>query len=323
MYTKQCRWWIGGILCLSGLWASAQEYPSKPLRVIVPFPPGGSVDVIARAVQPALGRLLGQSVVIENKAGGGGVTGTNEAIRSAPDGYTLAATTLSTIAANPAINPRIPYTLSDYVPIVNMAATATLIAVHPSFPAKDYAGFIAELKRNPTKYSYASSGMGGVSHLQMEAFKSLAGVYITHIPYRGAGPALVDTAGGQVHIVMDAVPSASPFLRSGQLRTMVVASPTRLSVAPGAPTFGEVGLPQMNQRSYFGLIGPKGLPPEIVKKLNAAVNAALEDPAVRQRLEESGAAPVGGTPEQFGAAIKESYTQLKKVVDERKLTIGD
>ena len=300
----------------------AQGYPTKPIKVVVPFPPGGSADVIIRILQPVLGRQLGQSIVIENKPGGGGVTGTNDVIHSAADGYSLVVTTLSTIAANPAINPKTPYGLGDYTPVVNMAATATLIAVNPAFPAKDYQAFIAELKRHPAKYSYGSSGMGGISHLQMETFKSLTGVFMTHIPYRGAAPALVDAIGGQIAVVMDAVPSASPFLRSGQLRPMVVASPKRLPIAPDVPTFAEVGLPEMNQRSYFGLIGPKGLAPDVVAKINAAVNAALEDPQVRQRLDETGADPVGGTAAEFAAAIRQSYTQLKKVVDERKLTLG-
>lgn len=317
-----CRWLVFCCVVLAGIPAWAQDYPIKPIRVVVPFAPGGSADVVIRILQPLLGRSLGQPVVVENKPGGGGVAGTQDVLRSPADGYSLAVTTLSTIAANPAINPKTPYGLSDYTPIVNMAETATLIAVTPSFPAKDYAGFIAELKRKPTKYSYASSGMGGISHLQMEAFKALAGVFITHIPYRGAGPALIDTAAGQVEIVMDAVPSATPFLKSGQLRAMVVAAPKRLAIAPDAPTFAEVGLPEMNETSYYGLIGPKGMAPDVVRKINAAVNAALEDANVRQRLDETGAGPVGGTPEKFASAIKKSYTHLKKVVDERKLTMG-
>jgi tripartite-type tricarboxylate transporter receptor subunit TctC len=302
---------------------SAQEYPTKPIRMVVPFAPGGSADVVIRVISPLLTKSLGQPVVIENKAGSGGVTATAEVLRSAPDGHTLVVTTLSTIAANPAINPKNPYTPNDLTPIVNMAATATVIAVNSKFPAKDFKGFLAELKRNPSKYSYASSGMGGISHLQMETFKSLTGVFLTHIPYRGAGPALVDTAGGQVDIVMDAMPSATPFIKSGQLRPMVVASPTRLHSAPDAPTFSEVGLAQMNSRSYYGIVGPRGMAPEVVNKINAAVRAALDDANSRQRLEEIGASVVGGTPEQFGAEIKQSYAQLKKVVDERKLSLGE
>jgi tripartite-type tricarboxylate transporter receptor subunit TctC len=311
------------LLLVASFAAQGQDYPSKPIRVVVPFAPGGSTDVVMRIVAPVLSKTLGQPVVIENKAGNAGVTGTSEVLRAAPDGYTLAVTTLSTIAASPAINPKPPYTPSDLTPIVNLASSAMLIAVNPKFPAKDYASFIRELKRNPSKYSYASSGMGGSSHLQTEQFKSLAGVFITHIPYRGGGPALVDTASGQVDIVMDAVPSALPFIKSGQLRPMVVASPKRLPIAPDAPTFDEVGLPEMNQRLYYGLVGPKGMSPEVIGKINAAVRLALEDANVRLRLDEQGAVPEGGTPEQFGAAIQRSYSQLRKVVVDQKLTLGD
>jgi tripartite-type tricarboxylate transporter receptor subunit TctC len=312
---------VAGCLAAFAASASAQDFPSKPIRLIVPFAPGGSTDVIARIISPALGRSLGQTVIVENKPGGGGVTGTLEMLRSPADGHTLALATASTTSANPAINPKAPYGPADLTAIVNVAATPTVIAVHPSFPAKDFAGFVAELKRNPGRYSYASSGVGGISHLQMETFKSQVGVFITHIPYRGAGPALNDVIGGQVHILMDAFPSAGPFIRSGKLRAIVVTSPKRLAGLPETPTFAEVGLAQMNRMSAFGIIGPKALTPEIVKKVNAAARAALEDPAVRQRIEESGAAVVGATPEQYTAEINAEFSQLKRVVVERKLSL--
>lgn len=309
-------------LVAAGASATAQNYPNKIIRLVVPFAPGGTTDVVARVIAPALGRTLGQTIVIENKPGAGGVTGTHEVLRSAPDGYTFAMATLSTVASNPAINPKMPYRPSDLTAVINVAETATMIAVNPKFPAKDYKEFVAELKRKPSKYSYGSSGMGGISHLQMEQFKTLAGVFITHIPYRGAAPALSDTVSGQIELVMDATPSVLPFIKSGQLRAIVVASPVRIKELPNTPTFSEVGLGQMNRPSFFGIVGPKGIPADIVSKFNAAVRAALEDPAVRQRLEESGALPVGGTSEKFTAEINESFVQLKKVVDDQKLTLG-
>ncbi len=229
--------------------------------------------------------------------------------------------TASTVAANPAINPKSPYGPTDLTPIVVVAATPTVIAVHPSFPAKDFEGFVAELKRKPGQYSYASSGVGGISHLQMETFKSLTKTFITHIPYRGAAPALNDTIGGQVLIVMDAFPSALPFIKSGKLRPIVVSSPKRLPGLPDTPTFAEVGLAQMNRMSAFGIIGPKALSPELVRKINAAFRTALEDPTVRQRIEESGATPVGGTPEQYAADINAEFVLLKRVVEQQKLTL--
>jgi tripartite-type tricarboxylate transporter receptor subunit TctC len=202
-----------------------------------------------------------------------------------------------------------------------VAATPNVIAVHPSFPARDYAGFVAELKKNPGKYSYASSGTGGIGHLQTELWKGLAGVFITHIPYRGAGPALNDTVAGQVPIIFDNLPSALPFIQAGKLHAIVVAAPQKLAVLPNVPTFKDVGLEPVNRMAYYGIYGPKGLPKDVVDKVNAGVKKALEEPAVRKRIEDTGSLIVANTPEQFAAQIKAEYEVYKKVVDTQKLKL--
>jgi tripartite-type tricarboxylate transporter receptor subunit TctC len=300
----------------------AQGFPSKPVTLQVPFAPGGTTDIIARVMSEPLSKALGQNVVVLNRAGGGGVVGAQELARVAPDGHYIGMATVSTTAANPAINPKIPYdTLNDFTPIINIAATPNVIAVHPSFPAKDFKGFLEEVKKNPGKYSYASSGTGGIGHLQTELFKSLTGTFITHIPYRGAGPALNDTIGGQVPIIFDNLPSALPHILGGRLVAIVVAAPQRVAALPNVPTFKEVGLEPVNRMAYYGLIGPKGMAPDVVNKIHAAATDALKDAGVRKRIEDTGSLVVGNSPSEFTAQIKAEFEVYKGVVAKQKLKL--
>ena len=300
----------------------AQTYPAKPVRLVVPFAPGGTTDIVARVIGERLQKELGQPVIVENRGGAGGVLGAAEIAKAAPDGYTIGMATVSTTATNPAINPKIPYDpVKDFSPIVNIAATPNVVAVHPSLKVRDYAGLIAELKARPGRHSYGTAGTGSIGHLQMELFKSLASLYITHIPYKGSGPALNDAVAGTVPIVFDNLPSALPFIKDGRLIPIVLSSAGRSAQLPNVPTFHELGLESANRMAYYGLHGPKGLPADVVQKLNAAVRKSLADPAVKARIEATGSIIVGNSPDAFARQIAAEFDVYRRTVSEQKLTL--
>lgn len=314
---------LAGIACFSPSCARTPgSYPDKPIRLIVPFTTGGTTDIVARVISEPLTKALGQAVVVDNKAGGGGLVGSAELARATPDGYTLGMATVSTTAAAPAVNPKPPYNpTTDFTPIVNIAATPNVLVVHPSFPARDYKSFVEEIRHHPGKYSHASGGMGSISHLQMEIFKGLTGTVMTHIPYRGEGPMLTDVIAGQVPILFGNLPSSLPYILNGKLIAIAVAAPKRLSNMPDVPTFEELGMPAMNRMAYFGIAGPKGLPQNIVDAVNAATRKAMENPVVQKRILDSGAIPAADTPEQFAKQIKEEFESYRRVVVEKNISL--
>ena len=312
------------LLAASAAGAADSNYPNKPIRLLVPFAAGGTTDLIARVIAEPLSKELGQPVVVDNKGGGGGSIGAAETARARPDGYNLGIATVSTTATNPAINPKIPYNVAtDFTPIVNIAATPNIIAANPKFPAKNYKEFLELVQKNPGKYSYASPGSGSITHLMMEMFKLETKTDIVHVPYRGSGPALNDAVAGQVPLIFDNFPSTYPFTKEKRLVPIVVAAPQRLAALPDTPTFKEVGLPTVNRMAYYGIVGPKNLPKDIVDKVNAAVRKAVQDPNVKKRIEETGSIVMAETPEAFAKQMKEELAVYKNVVQKQRLTLED
>ena len=304
--------------------ASAQAaYPSQPIKLIVPFAPGGSTDLAARLVAEFAGRELGQSIVVENKAGAGGSLGMEFVAKAKADGYTLGMATVSTHGSNPAVyGSKLKYDpVKDFAPITNVATTPSVFAVHPGTPAQTMPEFLAQARANPGKFSFASPGTGSLGHANIAHFAALAKIDLLHVPYKGAGQAMNDALAGQVNAITDNLPSALPHIKSGKLRALAVLSEQRSPALPDVPTYGELGFPQMGGGGWFGVVAPAGTPAPVVAKLNAAIHKAMKHPEFAKKMDESGATLIPGTPEQFGQQIKQAMERYDRVSKMAKIQI--
>jgi tripartite-type tricarboxylate transporter receptor subunit TctC len=305
----------GVVLSTIAVLANAQAWPAKPIKWIVPFAPGGTTDILARTVGEKLALALGQPVVVENKPGAGGGVGAEFTAKAAPDGYTIMGGTISTHAINASLYNKLPYDpVKDFVAITLIARVPNMLVVNPAIPASNVKELIALLKANPNKYSFASSGNGTSQHLSGELFKTMAGVEMQHIPYKGSPPALQDVVGGQVTMTFDNITTALPLAKAGKLRALAVTTATRSAAAPDVPTLAESGLPGFEVGSWQGVFAPAGTPPEIVRRLNAEIVKILNLPDVREKLTGLGAEPVGNSSEEFSAMVKAEVVRWAEVV---------
>jgi len=305
-------------LCCSS--AFAQTYPAKPITLIIPFPPGGSTDIIGRIAAEGMGRELGQPFVVDNRGGAGGAIGAKAIADAAPDGYTLGIATISTHVVNPIVRTDLRYdSLKDFSFISQIAAVPNVVSIHPSVPAQNMAEFIDYARKNPGKLNFGTPGIGSLGHLLGETFKYSAKVNLTHVPYRGAGPALNDALGGQVQVLFDNLPSSLPHIQAGKLRALAVGNDKRVASIPDVPTFAETGHPLVNDPSWFGLIGPARLPAEVISRVHAALVATLRQPEAAKRLLDNASVPVGNSPEAFRKVVSDALDNTRKVVREANL----
>ena len=298
--------------------ASPQNWPSRPIKMIVPFPPGGSTDIIGRLAADQLGRDLGQSVVIENVGGAAGAIGTMQVRKAPADGYTLAIATVSTMVVYQSAQAKPEYSVEDFVPITNIASMPNVLSVGPTIKAKDLKELIALLKANPGKYTFATSGIGSINHLLGESFEAYAGVKLVHVPYKGSAPGMQAVMGGQVDMIFDQFPSSKGAIDAGQLRGIGIISPQRV---PGYDimTMEEAGLKGFTDEAWYGLLAPGKTPSDVVAKLGDAMHKVIANPDFRAKVEKIGARPVGNSPAEFKAQILREVEQTKKLVKERNI----
>lgn len=316
---------VAGATALTSTFAgtAVAAYPEQPVRLIVPFAPGGTTDIVARLLAERLGTELGQVIVVENKAGAGGSIGTSQLAQAKPDGYTLGIATVSTHGINPVVYKNLPFDArKDFTPITNIAAVPNVMVLNPKkVDASNMAEFVEKAKAEPGKYAYASAGNGSVSHMMGELFKMASGTDLLHVPYRGVGPAMTDTLAGQVDVLFDNLPSSIPHIKEGTLVALAVASPERSPAVPDVPTFEEVGLKEVNDPSWFGLIAPAGLPADVRDTLHKAAVKALSGDDIKDRLAQLGAVPVADTPEEFQKTILETLDRNARIAEQANISL--
>jgi tripartite-type tricarboxylate transporter receptor subunit TctC len=300
-------------ICAATVEAPAQSWPTRPIRLIVPFGAAGGTDNLARIIEPHVSKGLGQPIVIENRPGGGSVIGMDAVAKAAPDGYTLVMTDTS-VAVNPSLKP-LPYdTIKDFEPVSLLATAPVILVAHPSVPAKTLQEFVALAKREPGKFNYASGGIGASTHLGGELLKFVAGIDVAHVPYKGTGPAMNDLIGGHVQVMFSGISSARPHMDSGALRALAVTGEARNAAVPDVPTFAEAGLPGVTASTYWGVLAPKGTPKEIVERVSAEFARSIRDPDVVVRIAQLGYLPIAGGPSDYAANIKSEIEKWAPVV---------
>jgi len=307
---------------LIALPAYAQDYPRRPVRLVVPFPPGGGNDIVARAVAQELGKSLGQQFVVDNRAGAGGAVGADLAARSPADGYTLFLGGVGSHVVNPSLHATLSYDpIRDFAPVTLIASAPSVLVVNPSLQATSIAEFTALAKANPGKLNYASNGNGSSAQLAAVLYESMAGVRMVHVPYKGVAPALVDLMSGEVQLMFGTLVAILPHIKAGRLRALAVTGRNRSALLPEVPTLAESGLPGYEAGSWYGILAPAGTPSAIVGRLNAEINNAIWQPEVRERLAAEGAEVIGGTPEEFAVHIRSELARMKKLVREGGLRV--
>lgn len=314
MIRRYCLMLVAAMAVSFASAVSAQSFPAKPIKLVVPFAPGGSTDLVARMLAERMGPLLGQSVTVDNRGGAGGTLGADLVAKATPDGYTLLMGTVSTHGASPAIYRKIPYDpVKDFQPITNVMSVPSVFVVNPKMPAKSMRDFIAMAKAAPGRHTFASPGIGSLGHANVENFAHLAGIQLLHVPYKGAGPALNDALAGQVDALTDNLPSALPHIQAGRLRALALLSPQRSSLLPDVPTYRELGFEELSEGGWFGLMAPAGTPPAVVARLREAAHRAMEDASFKAQAEKIGGVSMANTPDEFAQQIKQALARYQRV----------